>query len=247
MMSWAVRTRATWSAVHVLVLVVVLAQPGCVPPPPAPVPSASGDAADALPELPELTADSVRRQVERATVRVRSIGCTELSLGSGVLLPGGVVLTNRHVVDDPREVSVTTWDGRRLATILAGVDPDGDLAVLQVVGAETLPALVARGTPVTVGEPVLVVGYPDGGPARSSRGEVVAMVDGAPLGEPADLIRISAEIRQGSSGGPVVDRTGQLVGLVVATERARGTGLAIPAVGLAARTAAVEPPPPPAC
>lgn len=216
-------TAATLVAASVLVA-------ACVPQPPPP--EASVDDVDevALAELdlPEVSATSVLRRAQEVTVRIRSLGCRELGLGSGFVLPGGVVVTNRHVVDEPREVTVNTWDGRSLDADVRGIAIDSDLAILQL-GADTeLPVAELRERDVEVGEAVIAVGYPGGGPATVASGSVVSLVEGELLGEPADVIRVDAEIRQGNSGGPLLDEDGRVVGVVFALDVNSGDGLAVP-------------------
>jgi hypothetical protein len=67
-----------------------------------------------------------------------------------------------------------------------------------------------REGPVDRGEPIIVVGYPGGGPATITTGEVVSLIEGELLDEPADVIRVDAEIRQGNSGGPLLDEEGRV-------------------------------------
>lgn len=222
---------------------------GCVPAPPSETPSSAVPVPDdlVLPELLEPAVDSVRRRAEAVTVRVRSLGCEALGVGSGFVLPGGVVVTNRHVLEQPRQVTVSTWDGRQLEAEVTGVALDSDLALLRIADAGDLPVATIRTEPVAPGEPVMVVGYPGGGPAVVTSGTVVGTVAGELLGEPADVIRVDAPIQQGNSGGPVLDAEGQVVGVAFAVEVARGTGLALPVATLLERLDAGVLVPPSTC
>lgn len=203
---------------------------GCVAPPP---PLAAGEGSadlDQLAELdlPELAATSVLRRAQEITVRIRTLGCDRLGLGSGFVLPGDLVVTNRHVVEQPREVTVNTWDGRSLSADVSGIAIDSDLAILRLADVADLPVAEVRDEPVEPGEPIIVVGYPGGGPATVSTGEVLSLVEGELLDEPADVIRVDAEIRQGNSGGPLLDEQGRVVGVVFAVDVTSGDGLAVP-------------------
>jgi S1-C subfamily serine protease len=80
---------------------------------------------------------------------------------------------------------------------------------------------------VTRGEPIIVVGYPGGGPATISTGVVVDLIEGELLDEPADVIRVDAEISQGNSGGPLLDEEGRVIGVVFALDVTSGDGLAV--------------------
>ncbi|MEX2324541.1 MAG: serine protease, partial [Nitriliruptoraceae bacterium] len=216
---------------------------GCVPePPPLDDPVVFDDTQ--LADFSEFEAQAIVRRAEQITVRIRTLGCRQFGIGSGFVLPGGIVVTNRHVVDEPRSVTVNTWDGQTLEASVEGVAVDSDLAILRLQDDIVLPVAELRDEPVRRDEPIVVVGYPGGGPATVTTGKVVGLVSGEMLGEPADVIRIDAEIRQGNSGGPVLDQQGRVVGVVFALEAERGTGLAVPVATLLERLhgAAMAPP-----
>lgn len=209
------------------VLVVAVLAGGCVAAPPAGEPRALP--VDLAPlDLPTPAAESLLRRAEEVTVRIRSLGCDRLGVGSGFVLPGGIVVTNRHVVGQPREVTLNTWDGRSLEASVTGVATDSDLAVLSLAGSAGLPEAALRTTPVAVGEPVVAVGYPGGGPATVTPGHVVALSDAVVLGEAAGVVVVDAPIRQGNSGGPLLDAGGLVVGVVFALEVGTGRGFAVP-------------------
>ncbi len=218
----------------------------CVEPPAAPLDTPAMVDTEEV-ELPEVAAASVERRAQRVTVRVRSLGCEQFGLGSGFVLADGVVVTNRHVIEQPREVTVNTWDGRSFAAEVTGVATDTDLALLQLEDAGDLPVAELRTAPVQRGEEVFAVGYPGGGPAQVSPGRVLGMVDGTVLGEPAEVIRVEVEIALGSSGGPLVDRDGLVVGVVFAVEVDAGVGLAVPVETLLERLESGELVAPGAC
>jgi len=134
--------------------------------------------------------------------------------GSGVVIGENRILTNAHNLHGD-EVTVTFADGRSADATVVGVDGDGDLAVLQAStdGARAL----ALGTDAPgVGTPVVALGNPNGhgprvtfgfvsGTGRSFRGPRGRRVAGA--------IEHTAPLMPGSSGGPVVDLAGNLLGI----------------------------------
>lgn len=212
-------------------MAVALVALACVePPPPLEEPDDLAVIEDL--ELPELAAESLLRRAQEVTVRIRTLGCRQFGVGSGFVLPGGIVVTNRHVVDEPREVTVNTWDGRTIEAEVSGLAVDSDLAVLRLVLDDPLPEAELREEPVERGESIVVVGYPGGGPSTATSGTVRGFVDGELLGEPADVIQIDAEIRQGNSGGPVLDMEGRVVGVVFALDASSGLGFAVPVATL---------------
>ncbi len=232
------RERARWRG-SVVVALVAAVLVGCVEPPPELEEPDDLAAIEEL-DLPEVAADSLLRRAEEVTVRIRTLGCRQFGTGSGFVLPGGVVVTNRHVVDEPREVTVNTWDGRSIEADVSGVATDSDLAILQLGDGTGLPEAELRTTPIEPGEQILAVGYPGGGPSTVSPGQVRGFVDGEVFGETADVIQIDAEIRQGSSGGPVLDMEGRVVGVVFALDSSTGLGFAVPATELLERIDGAE-------
>jgi serine protease Do len=150
--------------------------------------------------------------------------------GSGIVLGAGRVLTNAHNVRGD-QVHVTFADGRTAEGSVAGRDEDGDLAVINV-DTGSAPALEwASGTAVAVGMPVFALANPGGRGLRVTFG-LVSGVDRSFRGPGGRRITGSIEhtspLLPGSSGGPVVDGEGRLLG--INTNRlGEGFYLAIPA------------------
>jgi S1-C subfamily serine protease len=167
----------------------------------------------------------------------------DLIEGSGFLIDGsGVLLTNWHVVDRAEKVSVivTGRDGRYDAEIV-GTDKQTDVAVLRLVprpGEPPFPfAKLGDSDKLSVGEWVIAIGNPYGLEGSVSLGIVSAK--GRDLGADNllnDFIQTDAMIDHGSSGGPLVDLQGRVVG-VNSRGQGRGIGFTIP-VNTARRVAA---------
>jgi len=149
--------------------------------------------------------------------------------GSGVVVGPGLVVTNAHNLRG-EGVIVTFADGRRAEGRPAGVDVDGDLAVVAVDTADVAPLVVAD-TPVRLGDAVVALANPGGRGVRVSLGVVSALDVGfrGPGGRRvAGAIEHTAPLARGSSGGPVVDAHGRLI--AIDTHRAGdGFYLALPA------------------
>ena len=177
-------------------------------------------------DLPELARDSDRRAARRLTVRVRNIGCGGIATGSGFALGQNLLVTNRHVLAGAEALEVSTWNGKTHDVSTAVVGVLGDVGFALVDGR--LPQAGRFGPPPRRGDAVTAVGYPRGGPLTLSPGAVVDRVDGGELGVPGEVVRLSARVRPGNSGGPLLDSEGRIVGIVYAIETATGFGLAIP-------------------
>ena len=136
--------------------------------------------------------------------------------GSGVVVASGRVLTNAHNLRGP-EVTVNFADGRRETGVVAGSDPDFDIAVVQVetgdvVPVEWDPAAVAA----TIGAPVVALANRGGRGLRATLGVVSSA--GRDIRGPrgrtiTGCIEHTAPLPRGSGGGPLVDAEGRLLGL----------------------------------
>ncbi len=176
--------------------------------------------------IPRLALDSGQRHAREATVRVRNIGCAGIATGSGFALAPDILITNRHVLAGADRLEISTANGRTLPVSFAAVGVLGDLGLVVTEGH--LPATATYGPAPKPGDIITAVGYPLGGPLTFSPGTVVDRVDGQSFGVPGTVMRITAQIQPGNSGGPVFDRRGRIGGIVYAIELATGFGLAIP-------------------
>ncbi|NGZ96351.1 MAG: hypothetical protein CV089_09525 [Nitrospira sp. WS110] len=123
--------------------------------------------------------------------------------GSGVIIsPDGVILTNNHVIDGARDVTVTLTDKRAFKGKIVGVDPKSDLAVIKI-NAKELPAVAwGDATKLQVGEYVLAVGNPFGLNSTVTLGIVSAVGRGhMGITQYEDFIQTDAAINPGNSGG----------------------------------------------
>jgi 2-alkenal reductase len=148
------------------------------------------------------------------------------ALGSGVIVDQrGYVVTNNHVVADGRNYQVIFQDGTKVAARLVGKDDYSDLAVLQIDGK--LPAVATLGDSSTLraGTSVIAIGSPLGDFRNTVTSGVVSAV-GRKLDDSSpgltDLIQTDAAINHGNSGGPLVDPSGQVVGINTAVVRGAG-------------------------
>ncbi|WP_198378532.1 S1C family serine protease, partial [Neoroseomonas rubea] len=138
------------------------------------------------------------------------------SSGTGFVVGTDLVMTNQHVIEGCARLFVRTSDNRTLSVPQAPVaDARRDLALLRVPGNPG-PVLAFRSNAVRRGESVVTYGFPLAGLLSSgptlTTGEVSAL---AGLGDNQTQFQISAPVQQGNSGGPLLDRQGNVVGVVV--------------------------------
>jgi ankyrin repeat protein len=144
--------------------------------------------------------------------------------GSGFFITKDLIATNKHVLDCGGRGTVSIAGNRSTFPITASwSDPQHDLALVRVLGANTKPlVLSARGWPA-VGDDIYVAGNPEGLEGTFSRG----IVSG--LRRREGLIQFDAPISPGSSGGPVLDGHGQVVGVAVASvKQGQNLNFAVP-------------------
>jgi len=168
-------------------------------------------------------AEAVEQVVERAAPSTVAIAGGEGG-GTGWVLDAGerLIVTNAHVVDGVQEIQVGI-EGELHEAKLVGISPCEDLAVLQVDGSAALTSLpLGRQSNLALGETVVAVGYPRGASLEenlTSTTGVVSIVRTAYREPSLDLPRFSnviqtdAAINPGSSGGPLLDLEGRLVGV----------------------------------
>lgn len=176
--------------------------------------------------LPELV-----RRIKPSAVAIETFDSKDATVarGSGFFIAFDRVITNRHVIERSTRVEVHLQDGRKYPVrgVLA-VDGEGDLALLQVdvPRGVAVPLPIVRSVPQE-GESIVVIGNPYGLEGSVSNGIVSAVREIAGYGK---IIQITASISPGSSGSPVVNMAGQVIG-VATLQAAEGQNLnfAVPA------------------
>ncbi|MBV9418405.1 MAG: Do family serine endopeptidase [Alphaproteobacteria bacterium] len=159
-----------------------------------------------------------------------------ISAGSGFIIDkSGLVVTNNHVVENARKITVKLPDGRSFEATLIGTDPATDVALLRVKAGKPLPSVEFgddRG--VRVGDWVVAVGNPFGLSNSVTAGIVSSLGRAIPgTGQYNDFIQIDAPINRGNSGGPTFNLRGEVIGMnsmiFSPTGGSVGIGFAIPA------------------
>lgn len=163
------------------------------------------------------------------------------SIGTGVVVNGdGDILTSLHVVDGARKIEVHFFDGSQSSAELIAAEPENDIAVLHPEQPPELivPAVLGNPGAMRVGDEAFAVGNPLGLVASMSAGVISGFNRSIPI-EKSDtrlegLIQFDTAVNPGNSGGPLLNRQGQVVGIVTALANPSeqnffvGIGFAVP-------------------
>jgi len=163
----------------------------------APIPTASG----------QQWIVNVAKRVHGAIVTIE----TQSGLGTGFLVQkNGTIVTNYHVIKDAQQITVTLESGDIYkAAYLLRTDQEKDIAILRIEGADLPVISLGNSDAIEVGEEVMAIGTPEGLAQTVSNGIVsqVRQMQGY------RMIQITAPISHGSSGGPLLNRAGQAIGI----------------------------------
>lgn len=138
--------------------------------------------------------------------------------GSGVIVDSsGVVVTNFHVVNGATAIKVTLHNGRTVPATLVGANKAADLAVLRLVGVSNLPYLhIGRAEDLQVGQQVVALGNPHSLGVSGEPSLSAGVISGKHRRVMGSMwYGMDAQIYPGSSGGPVCDMSGNVVGISV--------------------------------
>ena len=221
------------------------------PPPPAPPPepinpnwvpppTPTANQTIVLPSIADVVAE-VKPSVVAITTEVVTFDFfnrpfTQQGAGSGWILDeNGIIVTNNHVVEGASSITVTLDDGRTFTIDIDSVFTDrlNDLAILKV-DAQNLPALkIGDSSKLRTGDWVVAIGNALGQGIRATEGIVSRQEVSIPVSQAQtlyDLIETSAAINPGNSGGPLVNLSGEVIGITsakIATIGVEGMGYAI--------------------
>ena len=184
---------------------------------------------------PSLDIEQILTAVQPSVVSILTGHTTSFydSAGSGVVISrDGLILTNNHVIDGAKQVTVKFNDGRQAAATLVGSSADNDIALIKAAESGTVPAKLGTSSSLRVGDDVLAIGNALnlGGAPSVTRGIISAKERSlATATESLDhLIQTDAAINHGNSGGPLIDAKGAVVGINTAIfENAQSIGFSI--------------------
>lgn len=177
---------------------------------------------------PELTAQEVYARVNPATVLVvAEVDNASAAIGTGIIMTSdGYVITNAHVISGGNSCWVLLSSGFDYDARLVGYDADEDIAVLKLQNAEGLPTAEFGDSELAlVGDPVYAIGNPLGIELRGTltNGIISAINRDVELeGRTLTVLQTTAALNSGNSGGPLINRYGQVIG--INTLKMSGTG-----------------------
>lgn len=178
----------------------------------------------------------------------------DYGLGSGVVIDDqGNILTSLHVIEAATELKLTFFDGSESGALVVAEMPEKDIAVLQATNPPALliPAVLGNPNAVRVGDEAYVVGNPFGLYSSMSAGIISGFDRVFKLPESdikiEGMIQIDAAVNPGNSGGPLLNRSGHVIGIVTGivnpTEQNFFVGIGF-AVPITIAVSAMGPPPP---
>jgi hypothetical protein len=199
-----------------------------------PFPTLDGPPADVAPPPRGIARDPEVQAAKASTVRIVGTACGLGVQGSGWVAPGGYVVTNAHVVAGQDDTTVQPeGEGPRYDAQAVYFSARNDIAVLQVDGLD-LPELELDSDPRS-GQAAAILGYPEDGPftVRPGRlGQTETVLTQNAYGEGPirrTIVSFRGRVRSGNSGGPLVDRDGEVVATVFASTRGdRPGGYGVP-------------------
>ncbi len=175
-----------------------------------------------------LDANAIAAKVNPAVVDINTVVGSGRAAGTGMIITSsGEVLTNNHVVDGSTQILVTiSGHSQAFTAHVVGVYPSADVAVIQVEGVSGLPTVnFASSSTLKVGDVVVAIGNAlgQGGTPDVSQGNITALdqtitasAGGSKSERLTGMIQTDATIYPGDSGGPLLNSSGQVVGMITA-------------------------------
>lgn len=155
------------------------------------------------------------------------IVCSGNALGSGFAIGSNCIVTNAHVIQAPKHVTVRSYDGKERAAQVVGLDENQDIAVLIVNDVEFPVLTIADSENIRTGDDVYAIGAPKSMAYTLTKGVISAKE--RKIGQHT-YIQTDAPINEGSSGGPLLNSRGEVLGMnTLKMTDSEGLGLAIPA------------------
>jgi S1-C subfamily serine protease len=157
----------------------------------------------------------ITKKVAPAVVLIRGTTNDGDVLGSGfVISSDGKIATNLHVIQDLRKIGVQLASGEKFDSVsILAVDQRKDIAIIKIAGFDLPTVALGNSNNVQVGEPVLIVGSPLGLQGTVTTG-VISSIRDDPAGAGFKVLQTDAAANPGNSGGPLVNRQSEVIGLL---------------------------------
>ena len=196
-------------------------------------------ALDFLVESQELSRDPLVRELKRAVVRITAFSggqgdpFSKQLRGTGFnISPEGLIVTNRHLVEDAASLTVSFSGGEKCRIAGWWIDPDADLALITLVEGDFPFLELEKEMLPQTGEQVMIIGNPLSFPRVVIQGKITGYRELNPDHFPQPVLEIDASIYGGSSGSPVFNKEGKVVAIIYAAmegqEEEDTRGLALP-------------------
>ena len=174
-----------------------------------------------------------------SVVSITCVGESGSGSGTGVIVAdNGYIVTNCHVVEGARVITVLLSDDRTFPASIVGTDPISDLAVIYVEAESLQAATFADSEDIRVGDAVCAIGDPLGSELRGTMTNGIVSAINRDIttgGRTMTLIQTNAALNSGNSGGPLIDRFGHIIGIntmkigdSMSAAGVEGLGFAIP-------------------
>ena len=182
----------------------------------------------------ELPVEEIVQRATPAVVRLRG----PQKQGTGFLITAtGVIATNAHVVRDEPQLFARLPGRQELPARIVYLDADLDFALVKVEGTALPHLLLADLSSVAAGQSVVTIGNPGGGMPNSVTKGIVSAVGPKPELGPGIWIQTDAAVNPGNSGGPLLDSTGEVIGINTARAVATPAGAPLSGIGFALSSA----------
>ena len=196
---------------------------------------------DNIPQEGGLSLQAIYSQCIDSVVSISCQSDSAASTGTGVVISDrGYIVTNHHVVEDARQITVQLSDERKLQATLVGKDKASDLAVLRVEAEGLVSAVFGDSESLRVGDMVCAIGDPLGVELRGTMTNGIISAINRDIttgGRTMTLIQTNAALNSGNSGGPLINCFGQVIGIntmkigdYMSVSGVEGLGFAIPSV-----------------
>lgn len=198
--------------------------------------TSAGEAFNSVTEVYYAVSDSVV-EITTEIVQTSIFGSyVESGAGSGVIIEkSGIIVTNYHVIEGAKSVTVRLTDGSEYSASLIGSHPQGDIAVLKINAGNKQLTVAPLGcsADLEVGEDIIVLGNPLGSLGGTLTTGIISAKDRILNVDGTDmvLLQTNAAVNPGNSGGGMFNMAGELVGIInakISDEGIEGLGFAIP-------------------